>query len=66
MATPHPVDGIRAAQVLVGGEAVTLSFSGDLTPVEAVAVFLRDVTDLVGIDEGGLLADLADQLDPPA
>lgn len=61
----HLVDGIRCAQVEVDATAVTLSFLGDLTPVEAVAVFLRDVADLSGV-EADLLLDLADQLDPVA
>lgn len=68
--TAHLVDGIGCAQVEVDATAVTLSFLGDLTPVEAVAAFLRDVADLCGI-EADLLLDLADQLDavtpdPPA
>lgn len=61
--TARLADGIRCAQVEVDATAVTLSFLGDLTPVEAVAVFLRDVADLSGI-EADLLLDLADQLDP--
>lgn len=64
MSRPDPVDGSRCAQVQVDGATVPLSFLGDLTPVEAVALFLRDVADcsLHGTD---LLLDLADQLDPP-
>lgn len=65
---PHPVDGIRVAQVLLPhDQVVTLTFHGDLTPVEAVAAFLRDVADAVHPHDAAMdiLADLADQLDPP-
>jgi hypothetical protein len=64
VSVPHPVDGVRVAQVLVDSSVVTLSFQGDLTPVEAVAAFLRDVADSALTHEL-LLHDLTDQLDPP-
>ena len=66
---PHPVDGIGQAQihcvqVHLDGIPVTLSFHGDLSPVEAVAAFLRDLADAVGLLNVGVLYGIADQLDP--
>ncbi len=57
-------DGTRCVQVDVNGAAVAVSFHGDLTPVEALAAFLRDVADYCSLDDD-LLRDLADQFDPP-
>lgn len=55
------------AEVGVGGQAVMLCFWGDLTPVEAVAAFLRDLADIAqGFTSApDLLRDVADQLDEP-
>lgn len=59
-------DSTRCAEVGVGGQAVMLTFHGDLTPVEAVAVFLRDLADVADTVHGTvLLLDIADQLDEP-
>lgn len=59
-------DGARLAYVGVGGQEVPLCFYGDLTPVEVVAAFLRDLADTAGEQPAdGLLRDVADQLDEP-
>jgi hypothetical protein len=59
-------DGVRLAHVEVdspgGRSVVTLSFYGDLTPVEATAAFLRDLADVV-VTGSGLLLEVAEQLE---
>ncbi len=59
-------DGNRCAHVNVDGAPVTLSFHGDLSPVEAVAAFLRDVADYLCLPYRDPFLDLAEQLDPAA
>jgi hypothetical protein len=74
MSAEH-ADGVRLAHVEVdspgGRSVVTLSFYGDLTPVEATAAFLRDLADVV-VTGSGVLLEVAEQLErargsaPPA
>lgn len=54
---------IRCAQVQVYRTAVQLTFTSELTPIETVAAFLRELSD-AGLSDA--LYGVADQLDPPA
>lgn len=58
-------DSVQCAEVRVNGIVVRLSFHGDLTPVEAVAVFLRDLADVAALDApaGALLRHIAQKFD---
>lgn len=61
----NKIDGIKLAVVAVDETPIPLSFHGDLTPVEVVGQFLRDLAALrvaegYGYDE---LIDIAQQLD---
>jgi len=59
------LDPTRAATVDVAGHRVDFRADGDLSPVEACALFLRDLADIGGtVITRSTLRVLADQLDP--
>lgn len=59
------LDPTRAASVDVAGHRVDFRADGDLTPVEACALFLRDLADIGDpIITRSTLRHIATQLDP--